>query len=102
MPGHRAAMNPESRDSGSGLSDQPGMTTKKLHRALQLGGEIGLLPREAAVLFRRAAEMAVGGGTLINRPVQLQRAADVGRRQAEQLRQDLFQLLLVDLAGAVG
>jgi hypothetical protein len=27
IPGHRAAMNPESRDSGSGPSDHPGMTS---------------------------------------------------------------------------
>jgi hypothetical protein len=28
IPGHRAAMNPESRDSGSGASHHPGMTEK--------------------------------------------------------------------------
>src|SRR3569833_2207181 len=70
------------------------------HRALDLRGEVGLLPREAAVLLRLAAEMAVGGGAAIDRPVELQRAPDVGRRQAEQLGQDLLELLLVDLAGA--
>ena len=46
--------------------------------------------------------MAVGRGAAIDRPVELQRAADVGRRQPEQLRQHLLELLLVDLAGAVG
>ena len=45
--------------------------------------------------------MAVSGGAAVDRPVQLERAADVGRRQAEELRQDLLQLLLVDVPGPV-
>src|SRR6185369_2749276 len=47
--------------------------------AAQLLDQIGPLPGEAAVLFRRAAEMAVGGGAAIDWPVELERAADVGR-----------------------
>src|SRR6478672_9764415 len=80
---------------------EPNENEGLLHRALDLRGEVGLLPREAAVLFRLTAEMAVGGGAAIDRPVELERAPDIGRRQAEQLRQDLLELLLVDLAGAV-
>ena len=45
-------------------------------------GEVGLLPGEAAVLVRRAAEMAVGRGAAVDRPVELERAADVGRASA--------------------
>ncbi len=36
-------------------------------------------------LSGRAAEMAVGRGAAIDRPVELERAADVGRRQREDL-----------------
>src|SRR3954452_18759577 len=72
-----------------------------LQRALELAHEVGLLPGEAAVLFRGAAEVAVGRRAAVDRPVQLQRAADVGRRQPEDLRQHLGELALVDLAGAV-
>src|SRR5581483_10129907 len=75
---------------------------KKSHRTLQLIDEVGPLPREAAVLFGGTAEMTIGRGAVVDRPIQLQRAADVGRRQPEQLRQHLLQLLLVDLRGAVG
>src|SRR5262245_36384903 len=45
--------------------------------------------------------MAVGRGAAIDRAVELERAPDIGRRQAEDLRQRLLQLLLVDLAGPV-
>ena len=72
------------------------------HRTFNRCGEIGLLPGEAAILVRRAAEMTVGGGAPVDRPVELEGAADVGRRQAEQLRQDLLELLFFHLAGAVG
>src|SRR6185437_3564627 len=65
-------------------------------------GEIGLLPGEAAVFIGRAAEVAVGRGTAIDRPVELERAPDVGRRQPEDFRQHLLELFLIDLAGAVG
>src|SRR5262249_8581406 len=70
-------------------------------RALELADQVGLLPGEAAVLLGSAAEMAVSGGAPIDRPVELERAADVGRRQPENLRQHLCELALVDIAGAV-
>src|SRR5579863_3648806 len=72
------------------------------HRALELIGEIGALPGEATVLLRRAAEMAVRGGALVDRPVELERAANIGRSQRENLLQGLGQLLLIRLAGAMG
>src|SRR6185312_996887 len=81
----------------------PAMTTDYwLHRALERVDEIGPLPGEAAVLFGGAAEMTVSRGAAVDRPVQLQRATDVGRRQPEQFRQHLLELLLVDMRGAVG
>src|ERR1051325_7679125 len=46
---------------------------------LQLGHQIEPLPREGAVLLRPAAEMAVGGGALIDRLFGLQGATGVGR-----------------------
>src|SRR5205085_1846701 len=52
-------------------------------RPFQSVAEIGLFPRKATVLVHRAAEMTVSGGAAIDRPVQLQRAADIGRRQPE-------------------
>src|SRR5438477_13199193 len=70
-------------------------------RLLQLPGEIGLLPREAAVLVRRTAEMPVSGSAAIDRPVELERAADVGRRETEHLGQNLLELALIDFSGAV-
>src|ERR1044072_9169758 len=71
-------------------------------RLAQARREIGLLPREAAVLFGRTAEVTVSGGTPVDRAVELERAPDVGGRQAEYLGEELFQLALVDCAGAVG
>src|SRR5438105_1284851 len=91
-PSFRGARNanPESRNHGkipgSPLSRCPGMT-QELDGALQRVGEVGALPGEAAVAVRLAAEMAVGSGAPVDRPVELQRAADVGRRQTEQLGQ---------------
>src|SRR5689334_2207396 len=40
---------------------------EELDSALERVGEVGLFPGEAAVLFRRAAEMAVRGGALVDR-----------------------------------
>src|ERR1700691_5569048 len=46
--------------------------------------------------------MAVGGGAGVDRAVQLQMLADgAGRRAADQVGQDLFQLGRVDPAGVV-
>jgi hypothetical protein len=50
---------------------------------LQLRHEVELFPREGAVLLRLAAEMAVRGGALVDRLVELQAAADVGRRSGK-------------------
>src|SRR5512141_2151040 len=80
---------------------RPGMTFKLFHRALDRGGEVGLFPGKAAVLLGRAAEMAVGRGAPVDRSVELERAADVGRGKAEQLRQNLLELVFRDLAGTV-
>src|SRR3954468_22345129 len=72
-----------------------------LERAAQLLDQVGALPGEATIFFRRAAEMAVSGGAPVDWPVELERAANIGRRQPEHLRQELLQLALVDFAGAV-
>ena len=52
-------------------------------------GEIGPLPGEAAIGIRRAAEMAVGGGAGIDRPVEAEMLADAARRQVHDIRQHL-------------
>src|SRR5690242_13365372 len=70
---------------------------KLSNRAADRVGEVGALPGDTAVLFRGAAEMAVGGGPAIDRPVELEGAADVGRPQREKLRQHLLELALLDL-----
>src|SRR5690606_12142286 len=70
--------------------------------ALELVGDVGLLPGEAAVLFRLAAEMAVGRGALIDWPVEAEMRADAARREVHELLQHLRELVLVGLAGAVG
>src|SRR5437870_5469842 len=72
-----------------------------LHRAADRRSKIGLLPGEAAVLFRCAAKMAISRCPFVDRPVELERTANICRRQTKQLRQDLFELFLLDLARAV-
>src|SRR6202011_1001711 len=57
----------------------------KSHRALQRVGEVGLLPREPALIVRRAAEMAVGRGSRVNRLVEIEMLADAARRQIHRL-----------------
>src|SRR5262249_13653424 len=69
---------------------------------LQAGDEIEALPGEAAVLLRLAAEMSIGGGPGIDRLVQAEVLADAAGREVHQLAQGLHQLLLIDMAGAVG
>src|SRR5437868_10508610 len=77
----------ESPSPGSHLRCDPasprkrGEARKKLNRALQHFGEIGLLPGEAALIVGRAAEMTVGGGARINRLVEIEMLADAARRQ---------------------
>src|SRR5689334_3829079 len=80
------------------------MTTGRtaLRQPLQRLGEVGALPGEAALVVRLAAEVAVGGGARVDRPVQLQVFADGARRRpADHLRQGDLQLRRVDLAGVV-
>src|SRR3546814_3462716 len=75
---------------------------KSAKGCLQLVDEIGLLPRETAVRIRVTAEMAVGGGAGIDRPVQLQMRADAARRQVHGLADRVRDVLVPGLAGAVG
>src|SRR5690606_3079973 len=56
---------------------------------LQLIDQIGLLPAETAVGVRLAAEMAIGGGAGVDRPVQLQVFADAARGGAADQAQKL-------------
>src|SRR6266700_2489426 len=69
--------------------------------AAQLVDEIGSLPGKAAIGLRRAAEMAVGAGSRIDRPVEAEMLANAARRQVHHLAEQLFQPRLGDLAGAV-
>src|SRR6266436_2069404 len=71
-------------------------------RALERFGEVGLLPGEAALIVRRATEMAVGRGTRIDRPVEIEMAADTARGQVHGFGDGLFELVLGHLSGAVG
>src|SRR5699024_6465935 len=48
-----------------------------------------------------AAEVAVGGGLLVDRPAQVQVGDDLAGAQVEQLPDDLAQALVADLAGAL-
>ena len=62
-------------------------------RGFQRRHQIGLFPGEGAQLgIRLAAEMAVGRGRHVDRPVQVQVLADAARRQVHQLAQRLLQL----------
>src|SRR5438270_13699463 len=63
----------------------------------QLRGLVGLLPREVVVL---AAEVAVRGGLLVDRPVQLELLAERARAQVELLADELGDLRAADLLGA--
>ena len=62
---------------------------------------IGLLPGEAAVRVRRAAEVAIGGGPGIDRPVEIEVCPDAARGQAHDLTQRNLKLGLIHAAGAV-
>src|SRR6267154_1074901 len=73
-----------------------------LESALQRVDEVELLPREAAIGFRLAAEMTIGRGAHVDRLIEAEMGADAARRQIEKLLQDVGQLVLVDLAGAGG
>src|SRR5689334_15256208 len=113
MPGTRHVLGP-----AFGRTRVPGMTkhltagspflreTRSsrllLHRAADGRSKIGLLPGEATVLLRRAAKMAIRRCAFVDWAVELERAANICRRQTEQLRQNLFELFLLDLASAMG
>ena len=71
-------------------------------RPLQRVRKVGLLPGEAAVGLRGAAEVAVGGGAGVDRTVEAEVFADRPRRRpADQFGQQLLQLLGIDVAAAV-
>src|SRR5437763_15791570 len=71
-----------------------------LESALQRIDEIELLPREAAIGLRLAAEMAVGRGAHVDRPVEAEMGAGAARREIEELLPEARKLVRVDLAGA--
>jgi hypothetical protein len=85
-------------------ADPPPMTRARgrSESPLQLVRQVRPLPGEAAVRLWRAAEVAVGGGAGVDRPVELQVLADGPRRRsADQLRQQPFQLGRIDIVAAV-
>src|SRR6266436_10175393 len=84
------------------LSPQAGKSKKNSHRALQRVGEVGLLPREPALIVRGAAEMAVGRGPRVDRLVEIEMLADAARRQVHRFGHGLLKLFLGHLAGAMG
>src|SRR5262245_4911472 len=71
------------------------------HRATDLLGKVGLLPGEPAILVGGTAKMSIGCGAPIDWPAELEGATDIGWREPENLRQNLLELLLFDLAGPV-
>src|SRR6202171_6066626 len=83
--GAKRTRNPEVRDSGSAPRGASRNDAYKSHRALQRVGEVGLLPREPALIVRRAAEMAVGRGPRVNRLVEIEMLADAARRPIHPL-----------------
>src|SRR3984893_4849840 len=69
--------------------------------AAQLVDEIGTFPGKAAIGLRRAAEMAVGAGSCINRPVEAEMLADAAGRQVHHLVEQFFEPRLTNLARSV-
>src|SRR5581483_2545868 len=61
--------------------------------SFQRGGEIGFFPGETAIAFRRAAEMAIGGGPHIDGLVEREMGADAARAEIDHLLEDLAELL---------
>src|SRR5260370_28282822 len=72
-----------------------------LQRRADLRREVGSLPGESAVLFRRAAEMAVGRSAGIDRLVQPEMLANAARRKGHDLAERLFQFCFFPLARIV-
>src|SRR4051812_5627746 len=66
------------------------LNSKSLYRLLQPVDQVGLLPAEQIALGL-AAEMAVGGGRDVDRPVEAEMGADALRGQPDQLREDLLE-----------
>src|SRR5207245_5502325 len=90
--GAKRTRNPEVRDSGSAPCGASRNDVEKLHRALERFDEVGLLPGEAALIVRRAAEMAVGRGARVDRPVEVEVLADAARRQVHGFSYGLLEL----------
>src|SRR5581483_12133236 len=79
-----------------------GYPRSQSERPLQLVHEVGALPREAAVGLRLPAEVAVGRGARVDRPVEARVLADRPRRRpADKLRQHLLEPGRVDVVAAV-
>src|SRR5882757_11088512 len=76
--------------------------TPVLNRALQRLGEIGFFPTEATLIVRGAAEMAVGRGARVDRPVEVEVGADAARREIHRFGHGLLELVLGHLTGAMG
>src|SRR2546430_17487841 len=74
---------------------------ERSHLALQHFGEVGLLPGEPAFIVRRAAEMTVGRGPRVDRPVEIEMLADAARCQIHCFGQGLLKFVLGHAAGAV-
>src|ERR1700729_1529306 len=100
--GAKRTRNPEVRDSGSAPYGASRNDVVQSHRALQRVGEVGLFPREPALIVRRTAEMTVGRGSRVDRLVEIEMLADAARRQIHRLRHGLLQLVLGYLTGAMG
>ena len=64
-------------------------------------GEIGRLPREATIPVRWPAEMPIGGGARVNRPVEPEVFANAARREVHHLHEPPLDLCFGDLPGAV-
>ncbi len=96
----RKVVYPSTTRCASGPPPPPGEDVRGSHRSLELVDQVGLLPREEVALGV-AAEMAVAGGLLVDRLVELEMLANALGRQAHQLGQHFFQLGLGDGAGAV-
>src|SRR6478609_5888025 len=68
--------------------------TQKLDGALERFDEVRLLPGEAALVVRRAAEMAVGRGARVDRAVEVEMAADAARGEVHRLGGGLLEFVL--------
>src|SRR5690606_2223992 len=63
--------------------------------------QVGLLPGEGTVAARLSAEVAIGRGARVDRPVQVEVLADASRRQVHDLAQRPFQPFLADRTRSV-